>query len=176
MNTPILETERLILRPLSTEDAQDIFDRWTSDPVVTKYMRYSTHSSVEDTRQWLLTEEERNKTDQMYDWGFWLKDGNYLFGSGGLVYNEEEKMFELGYNIMQKVWNQGYTTEASKAMLEFAHKELKQNEFFAKHAAENTASGAVMKKCGFVYEKDGIYTKYDGVTTYTAKCYRLKTE
>lgn len=43
MNTLILETERLILRPLSVADAQAIFDRWTSDPVVTKYMRYSTH-------------------------------------------------------------------------------------------------------------------------------------
>ncbi len=176
MNTPILETDRLILRPLSVKDAQDIYDRWTTDPKVAKYMRWSLHSSPEETRQWLQMEEENNKTDKVYDWGFWLKDGNYLFGCGGLVYHEDEKCFELGYNIMHKYWNQGYTTEASKAMLEFARKELGQTEFIAKHAVDNPASGEVMKKCGFVYEKDGFSTKYDGVTTYEAKLYRLKME
>lgn len=156
MITPVLETERLILRPLSVADAQDIYDRWTSDPVVTKYMRYFTHESVEDTKQWLLATEENNKSDKIYDWGFWLKDGNYLFGSGGLVYHEEEKVFELGYNIMHRYWNQGYTTEASKAILEFAVKELGQTEFVAKHAVENPASGAVMKKCG-LYNNGHLY-------------------
>lgn len=174
MMTPVLETERLILRPLSVEDAQDIYDRWTSDPVVAKFMRWSVHSSVEDTKQWLLMEEENNKTDKTYDWGFWLKDGNYLFGCGGLVYHEEEKVFELGYNIMHKYWNQGYTTEAAKAILEFGEKELGQKEFIAKHAVDNPASGAVMQKCGFIYEKDGITIKFDGVTTHQSKCYRLK--
>ena len=171
---PILETDRLILRPVSVNDAQDIFDRWTSDPVVARYMRWTTHQSVEDTKQWLLMEEENNKTNNAYQWGFYLKDGNYLFGSGGLVYHEDEKCFELGYNIMHKYWNQGYTTEAAKAILEFAHKELGQKEFMAQHAVENPASGAVMEKCGFVYEKDGQNTKFDGVTTYNTRCYRLK--
>lgn len=78
---------------------------------------------MEDTKQWLWATEESNKTDTMYDWGFWLKDGNYLFGSGGLMYHKEEKVFELGSNIMHKYWNQGYTTEAAKAILEFAQKE-----------------------------------------------------
>ena len=39
-------------------------------------------------------------------------------------YNDEEKCFEVGYNIMHKYWNQGYTTEIVKAILDFAEKEL----------------------------------------------------
>ena len=174
MITPILETERMILRPISSADAQDIFDRWTSDERVSKYMSWTTHTSVEDTKQWLYMEEENNKTDNNYQWGFWLKDGNYLFGSGGLVYHKEEQVFELGYNIMHKYWNQGYTTEAAKAILEFANKELGAKEFVAWHDVKNPASGAVMKKCGFLYEKEETRAKFDGVTTCAAKAYRLK--
>lgn len=174
MKTPVLETKRVILRPLSSEDAQDIYDRWTSDDRVSKYVRWCTHSSVEDTRGWLKMVEENVKSDTSYDWGFFLKDGDYIFGSGGIFYKEDEKCFEVGYNIMHKCWNQGYTTEIVKAILEFATKELGIKEFVAWHAVENPASGKVLEKCGFVYEKDGVATKFDGVTTLESKGYRLK--
>ena len=41
MKTPILETKRVLLRPLVVEDAQNIFDRWTSDDRVSKYVRWN---------------------------------------------------------------------------------------------------------------------------------------
>ena len=174
MKTPILETERVILRPLAVEDAQNIFDRWTSDDRVSKYVRWCTHSSVEDTKGWLQVTQGSMDSDKVYDWGFCLKEDGYLFGSGGIFYNDEEKCFEVGYNIMHKYWNQGYTTEIVKAILEFAEKELGIKEFVAWHAKENPASGAVLKKCGFIYEKDDVATKFDGVTTLESKGYRLK--
>ncbi len=102
-----------------------------------------------------------------------MKDNGYLFGSGGIDLKEHEGVFELGYNIMYDYWNQEYTTEAAKAMLEFAVKELHQREFIAFHAVDNPASGAVMKKCGFVYENNEIHTKLDGVTSYDTQKYRL---
>ena len=173
MQTPILETKRMILRPLTTLDAADIYERWTSDDRVSKYVRWCTHTSVNDTIEWLKFQEKENLGDQTYQWGFELKDSGYLFGGGGINFNEEEGVFELGYNIMHKFWNQGYTTEAAKAILDFGINELKQKEFIARHAVENPASGAVMKKCGFVYEKNEIHTKFDGVTSYDTKKYRL---
>lgn len=176
MKTPVLETERLLLRPLSIEDADDIFARWTSDDRVSKYVRWCTHSSVEDTRQWLEMEIRNYESDKAYQWGFTLKETGYLFGSGGLVFNETEGVFELGYNIMYDLWRQGYTTEAAKAMIDFAHRKLGQKEFVACHAVNNPASGAVMRKCGFVYEKNEIHTKFDGATSDNMKYYRLRIE
>ncbi len=40
VKTPIIETERMILRPLSITDAKDIYERWTSDDRVSKYVRW----------------------------------------------------------------------------------------------------------------------------------------
>lgn len=174
MKTPIIETERMILRPMSLSDADDIFERWTSDDRVSKYVRWLTHETVEVTEMWLSYEVEHIDSDNVYQWGFTLKDTGYLFGSGGLNYNEEQGIFELGYNIMYDFWRQGYTTEAAKAILHFAQTQLGKKEFIAWHAVDNPASGAVLKKCGFVYEKNEIHAKFDGETFYDTKFYRLK--
>ena len=74
---------------------------------------------------------------------------------------------------MYDYWNQGYATEATKAMLEFGINTLKQKEFVAWHAVDNPASGAVMRKCGFEYEKNEVHTKFDGVTSFDTKKHRL---
>lgn len=173
MTTPIIETERMILRPLSVADANDIYERWTADERVAKYMRWIVHSSVNDTIEWLKAEEQNISGDKVHQWGFTLKESGYLFGSGGIIYHEEEDVWELGYNLMHKFWNQGYATEAAKAMLDFGIHVLGQKEFIACHAVENPASGAVMRKCGFVYEKNEMHTKFDGVTSFEVKKHRL---
>ena len=134
---------------------------------------WCTHHSVKETMQWLEIEEMDILSDEVYTWGFVLKDSGYLFGSGGINFNEGEGVFELGYNIMHKYWNQGYTTEAAKAILEFAIQELNLKEFVSYHAVENPASGKVMEKCGFVYEKNEVHTKFDGVTSWDTKKHRL---
>ncbi len=173
MKTPVLETERMILRPITVADAGDIFERWTADERVSKYVKWCTHNSVDDTVEWLKMEEDGILSDDTYTWGFTLKSSGYLFGSGGLCFNDEEGIFELGYNIMHEYWNQGYASEAAKAILEFAIKELNQREFVAWHAVDNPASGKVMEKCGFVYEKNEMHTKFDGVTSWETKKHRL---
>lgn len=149
METPILETERLILRPITLADAEEAFTNWTSDPDVTRYMSYSTHENVEVTREWLRSVEEDQSLDTSFDWGFVRKTDGRLIGSGGIYYKEESGMFELGYNIMKDCWHQGYTTEAAREMVRFAVEELGQIKLCCKHVVENVNSGRVMMKVGF---------------------------
>jgi ribosomal-protein-alanine N-acetyltransferase len=65
-------------------------------------------------------------------------------------------------------------TEASRAMLGFAIQRLLEARFFGRHAKENPASGRVMKKLGFVYQKDGTYSSFDGARTFDCKEYILE--
>ncbi|MDZ4133345.1 MAG: hypothetical protein U1E11_09445 [Dethiobacteria bacterium] len=57
MKTPVLETERLILKPLKIDDTETVFNNWSSNPVTTKYMQCNTHSEISETEEWLNAEE-----------------------------------------------------------------------------------------------------------------------
>lgn len=167
MNTPILETERLILRPLTMDDAQTAFHRWTSDERVARYMIWTAHQSINDTLEWLKLTIETVTCDTKYDWGIVEKDSGYLFGSCGIYFKEDIGLYEIGYRIMHDHWNKGYTTEAAKAMIDFAKENLKVKQLFARHHVDNPASGKVMIKNGFVPTGYGTMTRFDGTVRKT---------
>ena len=173
MRNPILETERLILRPLTVSDAEEIYTNWTSDPDVARYMTWDTHPCVEATIDWLTDVETKIDSDTAYDWVFVRKSDGKLIGSGGLYFREDYDAFTLGYNTMKECWHQGYTTEAARAMIDFAVKELGVKKFLGCHAIQNPNSGKVMEKVGFTYVKDGHYVKLDG-TEVDAREYTLE--
>lgn len=173
MKTPILETERLLLRPLTTADAGAVFDNWTSDPDVARFMRWEVHKSVSDTESWLASDEALLESDAVYNWGLVLKSTRELIGSGGLVFNEEKGMYELGYNIMKKYWNNGLTTEAARRIIDFGKDVLHQSRFFCCHAKDNPASGKVMMKVGFQHQGDGVYYSFNHERKFECKEYLL---
>ena len=172
MKTPILESKRVILRPLTVADAKTAFNNWTSDDKVTKYMRYNSHTSIDDTIGWLRFVEEAENSDKQYDWGFIDKKAGTLFGSGGLVWNDDEQMYEIGYNCMFDYWHKGFTTEIAAVILNFAKNALKQTKIYGCHAVENVNSGKVMIKNGFVPTGYTTVTNFDG-TTKKARTYIL---
>lgn len=176
MKTPILETERLILRPLAVTDAEEIYTNWTSDPEVARFMTWSTHPNVEVTKTWLADVEAETDSDTAYEWGFVRKSDNKLIGSGGFYYKEACDCFSLGYNIMKDCWHQGYTTEATSAMIGFGIETLKIKKFRACHAIENPYSGKVMEKVGFHYVGNGEYDSIDGTKHFKCKEYALDVE
>ena len=175
MKNPVIETQRLILRPLTLEDAQAAFDGWTSDPEVAKYMRYYAHKEVGQTLEWLKSVVANENSDTDFDWGFVLKETGELIGAGGIYYDDEDGMFEIGYNFAKKVWGQGLGTEAARAMLDFGRNTLHQTQFRGRHDVRNTASGNVMKKCGFVYEGECIDHMLEDGAERTVSMYRLST-
>lgn len=174
MTTPIIESQRILLRPLSVEDAETVFRNWTSDEEIAKYMRWDLHEKVEETKEWLKMEEENILREDNYTWGFVLKETNELIGSGGIFFNETHGYFELGYNIMKKYWGNGIVTEASKEILKFGEKELNIKKFFCAHAIENIGSKRVIEKLGFKYLKNGEYESFSGKKKYITRDYILE--
>ena len=82
-------------------------------------------------------------------------------------------MYELGYNLMKKYWNQGLATEAAREIVRYALEDLGQTQLFCCHAKENPASGRIMEKAGFVYQQDGEYSKLDNSRHFETKEYIL---
>lgn len=172
----IIETERVKLRPIKIEEAEHVYNTWTSDDEVSKYMRWSTHKSVEETKQWIMLEQENCKKDNYFDWGIELKQTGKLIGSIGAHYVQELDRYEIGYVIAKKYWRQGLVTEATENMLNYLANEKGIKKFVALHAKQNPASGAVMQKVGFRYEKDETSEKFDKSVVLESKVYYLDME
>ncbi len=175
MYTPTLQTERLILRPLKITDADVVFRNWESDPDVAKYVRWTYHTSVDETIDYINSLQSEIDGDN-YDFGLELKETGELIGACGIFLHEETNCYEIGYCLAKKFWGFGFAVEAATEILKFAKNELSQKQVHVCHAIENPASGSVIKKLGGVYIGDGSYTKFDGVTTYSSHEYILNLE
>lgn len=173
---PVLETERLIMRPLTVQDAEEIFTNWTGDPEVAKFMRWDVHQNSGETRTWIEAEQLAIEEGLVYDWGGVLKETGELVGSGGLCFTEEYELFELGYNIMRKYWGMGLATEAARCIVKYSVQNLGIKKLYCCHAKDNPASGRVMEKAGFVYWRDGSYLSRDGKKEFQCREYLFECE
>jgi len=179
--TVILETNRLILRPLILADAETAYYGWTGDAEANKYVSWLPHRSLEDTVQWLKEVDWKQAASgsiprDNYIWGFVLKGTGELFGSGGLIWEEGCQLYQVGFNIMKSRWNCGYTTEAMRAILGFAAKNLGIKRVAGGHAKENLASAKVIEKLEFIYDRDDITPHVDGIRYFDSREYYLDLE
>lgn len=167
---PTIETERLILRPLTIDDAEAAFE-WTGDPRVAKYMLYSTHESVKTTKEWLSTVDS---LENEYSWGFVRKSDNKLIGSGSIRFRTNENTWSFGYNFRFDCWGKGYATEAAMTMMNYVRREHNASSFTAECAEENIGSARVMEKCGLHFVSNGEFTSFDGKKTFKSKIYETE--
>lgn len=163
-----LETERLLLRPLTTEDAEAAFV-WCSDPKVNRFMPYNLYTDAAQVRVWLEKAAEGD-----YDFGFVRKSDGLLIGSGGIYHHPEKGEWSFGYNFRSDCWNQGYATEATRAMIDFAHREFGAKVFTGEHAIDNPASGKVMEHCGLKFDHYSEYSTFDGTERFPARVLKLE--
>lgn len=176
LGTVPLQTDRLILRRLTFDDCQTMFDHWAGDPQVTRYLRWNAHRDWTVTAEYLYEVEKCYPEPTFYNWGICLKDGT-LIGTIGVGRAERAaaqgwqalpdsahttEIWEPGYALGQAWWGQGYATEALKAVLDFWFDRVNGPWLFICHALENPASGRVIQKAGFLYDHDAVYHKYDG--------------
>jgi ribosomal-protein-alanine N-acetyltransferase len=164
-----IETERLILRTVTEDDAEAVY-KWASDPDVNKYMIYPLHKDISVTKEWLKSRDIDG--DDEFDLGFVLKETGELIGQGGVFYREEHDAWMIGYNLRKDYWGQGLVPEAMMAIIDYVNKEKGIKRIIGDFAVENSKSKRVMEKLGMTYWKDYQYTKTDGSVTYDAYMYK----
>lgn len=169
LEVPTLETERFILRPLSVDDAEAVFE-WAGDERVNTYMPYNTHRSPDDSREWL---ESISALENEYQWGFVRKSDNKLIGSGGMRFHADTGEWTFGYNIRCDCWGKGYTTEITQGMIDYVRANHSPKLIAGECAIENIGSARVMEKCGLTFAGYGEYKTFDGTRTFKSKRYEL---
>ena len=152
--TKTLETDRLMLRRFTIEDADAMYCNWASDPEVTKYLMWPTHESAEGSRSILEDWVPRYDDEEYYQWAVVLKEnGDQPIGTIAAVHkNDDIEMVHIGYCIGKKWWRQGITSEALRALVKFFFEEVRVNRIESRHDPRNPNSGKVMVKCGLMYE------------------------
>lgn len=153
IGTIILETDRLILRRFTIDDAEKMFDNWASDDEVTKYLTWPTHQNVEMTMGYINYCIQEYAKPAFYQWIIEIKEIHEPIGSISVVkVIDEIDSLELGWVIGRKYWGKGYTAEAAKVILEVLFDKVGANCIYARHDVNNPNSGRVMQKIGMKYE------------------------
>jgi len=149
---PTLETDRLILRTLETDDAKELFE-YAKEPNVARYLTWVPHNSICDTFEYIKRVSDKIKNDEAGEWGIQLKETGKFIGSIGFVsYDQNSSCGELGYVIAEEYWGRGIMTEAISRLIQFAFENMGLQRVEAVHYPENPASGRAMQKAGMLYE------------------------
>jgi diaminopimelate epimerase len=150
---PTLTTERLILRPMTHADAQDVAalagDKRISDMTLTVPHPYKP----EHANAWISTHAVSHTTNINTVWAMTDKATGELVGTIGLVYNRHNGA-EVGYWTGVPFWGKGYASEALGAVLAYAFEQRTPplQRVDAHHFFGNDASGKVMQNAGMVSE------------------------
>lgn len=152
--TQNIETERLLLRRFSIDDADAMYNNWASDPEVTEFLTWPAHDSVNVSKAVLEDWISSYKEKDYYQWAIVMKEyGMDPIGSISAVYlNDDIDMVHIGYCLGKDWWHQGIMSEALKAVMDFFFDKVGVNRIESRHDPRNPHSGMVMEKCGMRYE------------------------
>ena len=141
-----LLTDRLILRPFTKNDADNIFMMWANDDEVTKYLTWNSHKNINDTKEILDIWIEQYEKPERLNFAITLKEENILIGGIDVV-GYLENVPVIGYVLSKPYWNNGYMTEACKCLLNYLF-EQGYKEVRIDAVEENIGSNKVIQKCG----------------------------
>lgn len=157
----ILETNRLLLRELNVEDAEN-FHKLNLNPNVIKYTGNSAFENIEKAKEFLENYQDY-KLNGYGRWAVIYKENNEFIGWCGLKFDEIDNETDIGFRFFEKVWNKGYATESAKACLNYGFEKLNLKRIVGRAMKENIGSIKVLEKIGLEYEKDTDFEGKDAV-------------
>ncbi len=153
---PILQTQRLILRPFDIADAPVVQELAGDRDVALQTMNIPYPYEDGLAEQWLSTLADQFAEGTRAAFAIVAraedKPEGELIGDICLVIEPEQGKAELGYWIGKPYWGNGYCSEAARAVLAYGFEKLLLRRIYAEHFAENAPSGRVMRKIGMNHE------------------------
>ena len=152
---PKLETDRLILKKISVSDAEDMYS-YASLNSVTRFLLWSPHLNIEDTRGYIEFLNRQYKKGTYADWGVFLKSEGRLIGTTGFAdFDFENNTGEVGYVLNPAYQGNGYMSEAVLAVLSVAFDRIGLERVDLRIMEENKPSMRLASRLGFYFEKIG---------------------
>jgi len=148
----ILETERLILRKITVDDAAFMLDL-LNQPSFIQFIGDRGVRTLDDARQIILV----RYIDAYERLGFGvyltlLRESQLPIGICGLIKRDGLDDVDVGYAFLPQYWSQGYASEAVSAVLAYARNTLGIGRILGITTLDNEASIRVLEKAGFKFE------------------------
>lgn len=158
----MIETERLFFRELTPEDLPWLIEMRSPEPV----NRYLGGTKMQNPEA--LSIRLKFYIDCYAKFGFGnsamgLKETGELIGTSGLQPLEDSGEIEVGYNLSERFWRQGYGYECAFGWLKYGFETAGLERIVAVAFPENTGSWKIMEKCGMRYEKSEKHYGFDCV-------------
>ncbi|MGW6302732.1 GNAT family N-acetyltransferase [Peribacillus butanolivorans] len=155
---PILETERLILREITKEDAEGIFACFSNENV-TRYYGQETLESIEEAEKFVDFFSNNYNEKRGIRWGIEKKETKGIIGTIGFnAWLPKHKRAEIGYEIHPEQWGKGYASEAVSRVLTYGFDVMNLTRIGAVVFLNNEASKKLLTNIGF--QKEGVLKKY----------------
>ena len=149
----ILETERLIIRQLSKDDAEFIFEL-LNEPSFIRNIGDRNIRTLDDACAYIVNGPVASYAKNGF--GLWLvvlKETNESIGMCGLIRRESLENVDIGYALLPKFWSKGYAVEAARAVKEYAKDVVRLERLVAIVDPTNEGSIRLLEKLGLRYEK-----------------------
>jgi len=149
---PTLETERLILRPFELADAQEVQRLAGTREIAATTLNIPHPYEDGMAEEWIGTHQEAFEQGRGVTFAITIRGEGRLIGAISLMDIRPGHQAELGYWIGEPYWNQGFCTEAARAVVVYGFRVLGLNRVHACHLSRNPASGRVLQKLGMAHE------------------------
>jgi RimJ/RimL family protein N-acetyltransferase len=149
MSTPVLETERLVLRAPRIEDAKLVAALVNDRRIAENTARIPHPYGIADAKEWIGAVTAQAAAT------FLITIDGAAIGACGL--DIRDGVAELGYWLGVPFWGRGYATEAARAVIDHAFGELGHEVIVAGARISNPASRRVLEKCGFQWSGVGLF-------------------
>lgn len=151
---PVIETERLTLKPLAVNDSQSLMEIF-SDPEVMRYWNAPPWFTLQDALDFINESVASMHRQESLVLGIYLKSAGELVGKCMLFsYDEESKRAEIGFGLGRVCWGKGYIVEAGEALIQYGFSALGLRRIEAEIDPNNHSSAKALEKLGF--SKEGL--------------------
>nr|WP_294796279.1 GNAT family N-acetyltransferase [uncultured Mucilaginibacter sp.] len=151
----IIETSRLIIREITSNDLKGMFEI-DSDAEVHRYLGNDLVKSIGESEKIIAFIRQQYLDNGIGRWAMTEKESGNFMGWTGFKFisetiNGQSGYYDLGYRMLPRYWGKGYATEGATACLKYGLEILNLKPIYAMANAENAASKNVLIKTGFTH-------------------------